>query len=219
VKSQIDNLNIKAVIFDMDGVIIDSEPFWRTAQINALAFYGATITEQECVQLTMGKRLDMISKIWIERHQLKLAPEVIANDIVKKLTQLIQSNGQALAGVVELLDKLSHSGYKIGLATSSSHRVIDAVLTKLAIKPYFDAILSADDEEYGKPHPAVYIRAAKTLGVSPQNCLVIEDSCTGLIAAKAASMTTLLVSPEAHEPQFSLADGHFNSLHEIVDLV
>lgn len=215
---KINNSTIKAVIFDMDGVIIDSEPFWREAQIEALAFYGSVITEDECIKLTMGKRLDAIANIWIQYCHLNISSQELGECTVNKLTQLIEAKGRPLPGIHKLLDKLIHDEYKIGLATSSSHRMIEVVLEKLEIRKYFNAVFSADDDEYGKPHPAVYIRAAKGLGVAPQTCLVIEDSTTGLIAAKAASMTTLLVSPNTHEPKFALADGNYKTLLDVVEL-
>lgn len=209
----------KAVIFDMDGVIIDSEPFWREAQISTLAQYGAVATIEDCIKYTMGKRVDALAQTWVDLFHLNVDGKTLESQIVEKLSQLIRADGQALPGVYELLKTLKQKGYKIALATSSTNDLIATVLGKLEIRAYFDEVCSADDEEYGKPHPAVYLKAAKKIGMPAKDCLVIEDSATGMIAAKAASMTTLLVSHESELPKFSLADGHFKSLLDIVELV
>lgn len=212
-------LHKKAVIFDMDGVIIDSEPFWREAQISTLAEYGAVATVDDCIKHTMGKRIDALAQTWVDLHNLPVEGKQLEVQIVDKLTKLIEQGGQALPGVNQLLQALKEKGYLIALATSSTNALIATVLGKLEVRHYFDEVCSADDEEYGKPHPAVYLKAAQKIGVTPKECIVIEDSATGMIAAKAASMTTLLVSHETHLAKFSLADGNFTSLLEVVDLV
>jgi mannitol-1-/sugar-/sorbitol-6-/2-deoxyglucose-6-phosphatase len=208
-----------AVIFDMDGVIIDSEPFWREAQISTLAEYGATATIEDCIQHTMGKRIDVLAQTWVDLHHLDVDGKTLEAQIVNKLTTLIEQDGKALPGVFELLSTLKAKGYRIGLATSSTNALITTVLGKLDIRDFFVKVCSADDEQYGKPHPAVYLKAAHSLGVSPQDCIVIEDSATGMIAAKAASMTTFLVSHEAHLPKFALANENFETLLEVIDLI
>lgn len=209
----------QAVIFDMDGVIIDSEPFWREAQISTLAEYGAVVTVEDCIKHTMGKRIDALAQTWVDMHNLAVDGKTLEVQIVDKLSKLIEQGGQALPGVNELLEALKAKGYRIALATSSTNALIATVLGKLEIRHYFDQVCSADDEEYGKPHPAVYLKAAQKIDVAPKDCIVIEDSATGMIAAKAASMTTFLVSHETHLPKFSLADGNFETLHEVIELI
>ncbi|WP_038179819.1 hexitol phosphatase HxpB [Vibrio rhizosphaerae] len=212
-------LPYNAVIFDMDGVLIDSEPFWRQAQIETLATYGAEITVEECIQYTMGKRLDTIAAIWCQRCQLEVDPAILAQEIIQKLIVQVREHGRAMPGVHQLLSTLQQAGYRIGLATSSGPEIIQAVLERLEIKDYFSQICSADHEAYGKPHPAVYLSAAHKLDVAPQQCLVIEDSVTGMIAAKAASMTTFVVNEHHPDPRFTLADQCFHSLEEIIPLI
>jgi HAD superfamily hydrolase (TIGR01509 family) len=97
--------------------------------------------------------------------------------------------------------------------------VVNVVLNKLGLAEYFDAISSAEDEEYGKPHPAVYLTTARKLDVQPSSCLVIEDSLNGLIAAKSASMTTYLVSPDCRAPKFAFADNRFSSMLEVIEVI
>lgn len=107
---------------------------------------------------------------------------------------------------------------KIGLATSSYQVLIDCILDTLQIRSYFDAIRSAEHEEYGKPHPAVYLHVAEKLNLNPRNCLVIEDSLNGIISGKAARMTVICVPEKTHhpEPKLNLADAQFDTLHEVV---
>ncbi|MDJ1657037.1 HAD hydrolase-like protein, partial [Raoultella sp. Ech2A] len=146
-------MSIKAVIFDMDGVLIDSEGLWRQAQMEALASLGATVSVEECETLTKGKRLDDIARIWCRHCRLSVAPQRLQQTILQRVTGLIIASGEAMEGVNDALAHFRRCGYKIALATSSSHQVIAAVLDKLALRPWFDAISSADDEAWGKPHP------------------------------------------------------------------
>lgn len=146
-------MSIKAVIFDMDGVIIDSEALWRQAQREALASWGATVSEEECETLTKGKRLDDIARVWCRHCRLAIAPQQLEALILQRIVGLITAKGAAMSGVNETLAHFRGLGYRIALATSSSHQVISAVLDKLSLRSCFDVISSADDEAWGKPHP------------------------------------------------------------------
>lgn len=204
-----------AVIFDMDGVLIDSEPYWRQAQVEVLASYGMTATFDDCIRLTMGRRLDDIAKIWCQYFGLQVASEELQFAIMQAVVALIRQKGEAKQGVKALLDALQRSGVKIGLATSSSMPIIDAVLDSLNIRTYFSVVCSADNEEYGKPHPSVYLTAAQKLDVAANQCVVIEDSVTGMIAGLAAGMTTFAVPDNIADPRFAVANGIFSSLEDI----
>ncbi|WP_418263049.1 hexitol phosphatase HxpB [Flavobacterium faecale] len=204
-------------IFDMDGVIIDSEPHWREAQIKVLARQKISINAEDCIQYTMGKRIDDVAKIWCSLFQLETNPKIIEKEIIDAVVLLIKNKGVAKQGLYELLDYLAKNKYKIALATSSSFPIIDAVFDKLSIRHYFNEVNSADDEEYGKPHPAVYIRVTKKLNINPTDCIVLEDSVTGMIAGKSASMTTLVIPEDPNDPRFSVADQIFSSMTEIID--
>ena len=142
-------MGMQAVIFDMDGVIIDSEALWRQAQIDALAQWGATASVAECETLTKGKRLDEIADTWCRYFQLDLAPQRLEDAILQRITRLIAAKGEPMRGVQEALRYFREAGYKIALATSSSRQVIAAVLNKLSLWHFFDAISSADDEPRG----------------------------------------------------------------------
>ncbi|AGH38056.1 HAD-superfamily hydrolase, subfamily IA, variant 3 [Bibersteinia trehalosi USDA-ARS-USMARC-189] len=209
-------MQIKAVIFDMDGVIIDSEPMWAEAQIKTLHALGQQITEQDCEHLTRGKRIDQIAHIWIERYQLNANAEEVANQILRYAYEAILAQGCAMEGLYPLLDLLQKKNIPLALATSSAPMIIEAVFNKLNLWDYFRVQCSANDEAYGKPHPAVYLTAVQKLNVNINDCLVIEDSVTGLIAAKAAGLQTVIVNPNYADPRFSLADKRVDSLSKLM---
>lgn len=209
-------MHIRAVIFDMDGVIIDSEALWRQAQREALAGCGAKVSEQACETLTKGKRLDDIARVWCQHCQLAIAPQQLQQLILQRITALIAAHGQAMEGVPGLIRHFRGLGYQIALATSSSHQVIAAVLDKLSLRRDFDVISSADDEAWGKPHPAVYLSTLRKLKLSASQCLVIEDSFSGFSAARAAGIATIVVAEDCHHPRFAAAAARHRSLSALL---
>ena len=128
----------------------------------------------------------------------------------------ISQNPQALDGVLQTLVYLQQRKLKIGLATSSSSRLINIVLRELKIQHYFHVACSAETENYGKPHPAVYLKVAEELKVSPTKCLVIEDSYNGVIAGLAAQMKVVCIPEKTHiiNSKLKLADFSFNSMSD-----
>ncbi|MGP8307980.1 hexitol phosphatase HxpB [Vibrio sp. YIC-376] len=209
-------MNLKAVIFDMDGVLIDSEPLWQEAQIESLHSFGVLITRDDCEQMTMGKRVDEIARTWCKAFSLSVPAQELETMILTKLCHRISTSGEAMLGVYEALDYFANQGLKIALATSSNHVVIKAVFERLQLWDKFSVVCSAEDEEYGKPHPDVYLTAAHKLQFAVTECLVIEDSFTGLTAAKRANMTTYLVSPYFEQHKFSIADGRYANLESVM---
>lgn len=206
-----------AVIFDMDGVLIDSEPLWKIAMEEVFRSAGSNLTKSD-FQKTVGLRIDEVVRFWHQHEGWKnVTAQQIENDIVTKMSLLIKEHGKPLDGVQEMLGFLSQMGKKIGLATSSYAVLIDTVLTVLDISNYFDVTHSAEHEVYGKPHPAVYLTAAERLGIHPGRCLVIEDSLNGIISAKAARMNVVCIPEKTHvpEPRLSLADHRFESMRDL----
>jgi sugar-phosphatase len=122
-----------------------------------------------------------------------------------------------MRGVISLLDMLDRLSFKIGLATSSPTRMVTALLEHFGIAHRFQSIISADVVKYGKPHPAVFLHCAESLGSSPHHCLVLEDSVNGAIAGKAARMKVIAVPDELHfdDPRFTIADRKLRSLEEL----
>ncbi|SCW30558.1 haloacid dehalogenase superfamily, subfamily IA, variant 3 with third motif having DD or ED [Klebsiella quasipneumoniae] len=212
-------MSIQAVIFDMDGVIIDSESLWRQAQIEALAQWGATASVKECETLTKGKRLDEIAGTWCRYFQLNVAPSLLKDAILQRITGLIAAEGEPMRGVHEALRYFRHAGYNIALATSSSRQVIAAVLNKLSLWHYFDVICSADEEAQGKPHPAVYLTTLDKLNLDASRCLVIEDSFSGFCAAQAAGIPTVVIAEDSQHARFQAAVGRYRALPELLEVL
>ncbi|MDB3906083.1 hexitol phosphatase HxpB [Crocinitomicaceae bacterium] len=196
----IDRSHFDAIIFDMDGVLIDSEPLWKIAMEEAFLSVGCNITRKD-FQKTVGLRIDEVVRFWYqERGWEGLSCEQLEALIMEKMVALIQANGEPLPGVLETIDYLRTNGYKIGLGTSSYRVLIDTVLETLQLTTSFDFTHSAEDEVHGKPHPAVYLTVAARLMVAPQRCLVIEDSFNGVVAGLAAQMKVVCIPEKTHHP-------------------
>lgn len=207
---------LEAIIFDMDGVLIDSEPLWKIAEVEAFAKVGLNLTYTDCEE-TVGLRIDQVVQLWYDKVKwTNKSVKEVEDDIVDILIREIKEQGKALLGVEDALKKVKATGLKVGLATSSYQRIIDAVVVKLGIGHYFDCMHSAEHEVYGKPHPAVFLTCAEKLGVDPTKCLVIEDSFNGVIAAKAARMKVIAIPEKSHQndPRLVIADQLLNDLSE-----
>ncbi len=208
---------IKAVIFDMDGVLIDSEPFWQESEIDAFERVGLRLTQEMCLA-TMGLRIDEVVAYWHRRHPwADYRPGEMEARIIDGVVERILTRGEAKEGVEPALAFFRERELKIALASSSAYRLIRAVLDRFQLAAEFDCVHSAEEEEYGKPHPGVYLTTARKLGVSPVECLAIEDSFNGVLAAKAARMKCVAI-PDAtmrHDPRFVIADVILGSLAEV----
>lgn len=206
--------HIHAVIFDMDGILIDSEPAWQKAEHQVMQSLGLPVSFDDCLQTT-GLRIDQVVNFWYQRYPWdNYDNQAVATQIVNKVVAHIDAHGAPMTGVIAALDLCKAKGLKIGLATSSSHALVDAVLTKLSIGHYFDAIKSAEYLALGKPHPEVYLNCADALGIAPSHCLAIEDSFNGLVAARAANMQTLAIpAPELRgQTKWGIAHHQADSL-------
>jgi len=213
--------NFKAVIFDMDGVLIDSEPVWKIAMQAVFDEVGCNLTKKD-FQKTVGLRLDEVIKYWHQHAGWEyVSPKEVEDRIVQKMVELLSNDGKPLIGVVDTLKHLKKEGIKIGLATSSYSILIDTVLDKLEIREYFDFTHSAELEDFGKPHPAVYLTVAKKLEVNPLECLVIEDSLNGIISGKAARMKVVCIPEKTHnpEPKLIIADYQFETMADLLKVI
>lgn len=186
-----------AALFDLDGLLIDSEPLWQDAEIAVFGDLGLSLTRQDCAS-TMGWRIDAVVAHW---HQLRgwsgPQPAEVVELIVAEVARLMRARGRALPGVVHALDLCRGAGMRLAVASSSRRVLIDAALDALGLTERFEHLQSAQDEPWGKPHPAVFLAAARALGVEPQRCVVLEDSPPGILAAKAANMGCI-ACPSAH---------------------
>ncbi len=209
--------SIKAVIYDMDGIIIDSEPLWREALIHCFNKVGFDFTQDKC-RVTQGMRLIEVVEYWYAQQPWEgKSLENVEKDILNKVTKLISEKGIAMQGVYESINLFKSKGYKIALASSSATSLINVVLEKLKIKDEFEVIKSAEFLKLGKPNPEVFIQTAEELNVPAINCLVIEDSFHGVLAGKAAVMKVIAVPEEKlqNDLRFSIADYNLKSLNEL----
>ncbi|ABR73990.1 HAD family hydrolase [Actinobacillus succinogenes] len=210
---------IKNVIFDMDGVLVDSEPLWAESQIEILAQYGAVITEPDCEKYTRGLRVDELAAVWVKKFHLNVEPTLLRDKIVELVCRKITEKSVPMDGIYQLLDFLKSKQIPTALATSSNRKVIKTVFDKLKLWDYFPIQCTAADEELAKPHPAVYLSAVKALGATAGDCLIIEDSVTGLIAAKAANVRTFIVNPKFADERFAIADERMASLRDVLNIL
>ena len=213
--------NFEAVIFDMDGVLIDSEPLWKIAMEEVFSALGSKLKKED-FQKTVGLRIDEVIHFWNLQENWGITDESeVEEAIIVKMEGLIAANPHPLEGVIDTLHYLKSKKIPIGLATSSSSRLIKIVLDSLNIRSLFNFFHSAEMEQYGKPHPAVYLTVAKKLAVLPEKCLVIEDSLNGIISAKAAKMKAVCIPEKTHlvDPRLILADYQFESMTEFLRII
>jgi HAD superfamily hydrolase (TIGR01509 family) len=213
---------IRAVIFDMDGVIIDSEPLWRTAERQVFAEVGLELSDADC-EHTMGMRSDEVITHWFERCPWHGAsPAEVEARLIRRMQVLIAERGTAMPGVKRSVAAVRSAGLALALASSSSPVLIDEVLRKLEMTTTFDAVRSALHEEFGKPHPAVFLSTARELGLAPSECAVIEDSIAGVQSAYAAGMRVVAIPPPHlfEDPAYDIADVKLHTLEEFtLDLI
>ncbi|MGE0784321.1 MAG: hexitol phosphatase HxpB [Sandaracinaceae bacterium] len=206
----------RAAIFDMDGLLIDSEPIWREVEIEVFADRGIALTDAMCRETT-GLRIDEVVVHHLARagHGPDGASAMV-DRIVDRMIERVRAEGTPIEGSHEALTLCATLGLALALASSSPRRLIDATLEALGMTARFPVVRSAEHEAYGKPHPAVYLRTAEALGVPPTACVVLEDSINGVIAAKAARMRCIAV-PQEPSPRFAVADAVIDSLGTLSD--
>ena len=205
------------MIFDMDGVLVNSEPLWRLAERQVFAEVGLELTDSDC-ETTMGMRSDEVIEHWY-RHSPWTGPTVseVETRLESRMQELIRERGTAMPGVVQSIRMIRAEGLELGLASSSSPALIETVLSKLTLADAFRVAHSAVTEELGKPHPAVFLSTARMLGIEPSECVAIEDSLAGLRSAKTAGMRVIVVPPQhlCGEPGYDDADIKLRSLEEL----
>jgi sugar-phosphatase len=203
----------------MDGLLIDSEPLWQEAEISSFKKAGIRLDSQMCLQ-TMGLRVDQVVDHWDYRFPGMIGnKKAMIDDIMNRVMSLVAEKGEPRDGVSEILEFVKNKQVKIALASSSPLALIKTTVAKLGIEQYFQELYSAEMEEYGKPHPGVYITTAKILDIAPDRCLAFEDSFNGLLAAKAAMMKCVCVPDESikKSAKVSIADLVLNSLKDFTE--
>ena len=201
----------KAIIFDMDGVLIDSEKLWKQAEHEVFTSLGVKVTD-EYSSITKAMTTFEVTKFWYNKYpweNMKL--EVVEQKVISRVIELIKTENCQINGVKSFIEKLKTRKYKIGLATNSPASVIPVVLEKIDALHLFDSVSSAEFEKRGKPDPAIYYKTAQNLKLKPENCIAIEDSYSGMMAAKNAGMTVIAFTNGDKEIEFEIADDKIES--------
>jgi len=208
---------ITTAIFDMDGLLIDSEPLWYEAALESLAKFKIHINHQEYYSST-GLRTKEFLEYWLGKYKIDLSYIVDTElDITNRVIKKVFEKGEMMPGVETAIQLALQHQLKIGLASSSPLSLINAVLEKTQLADKFTATCSAEHLPYGKPHPQVFIDCAIALESKPVECICFEDSFNGLLAAKAARMKCIVVPlPEQlHAEKWNIAELKLSSLEEL----
>jgi len=173
-----------AVLFDMDGTLIDSEPYWMASEQALAAEHNGSWTEADGLDV-VGMSLDQSSRLLKERANIPLEPDEIVNRLTSDVQNHLSREIPWRPGAKELLKDLRSHGVKTALVTMSMHRMAKQVVDAIDFDA-FDVIVAGDDVRHGKPHPEAYLKAAELLGFEPSRCVAFEDSNSGLTSAESA---------------------------------
>lgn len=209
---------IHAAIFDMDGLLIDSEPLWEQAEHEIIASLGVDTSRHHELPETLGLRIDVVVGLWFD-----LMPwtgpscEEVTALVIKRVVELVEQQRPLKPGVREALQLCKAQGLKVGLASASPLAMQERVLEIFGLRDWFDTLASAEHLPYSKPNPQVYLNAAAQLNISPVNCVALEDSVTGMVASKAARMRSIVVplTESLSDPRWGLADRKLSSLEQL----
>jgi sugar-phosphatase len=198
----------QAAIFDMDGLLIDSEPFWKRAERESFAEVGIEVTE-EMSNVTSPMTTAEVAAHWYAfRPWVGRSMRDLENAVIARVRELISHQGRPLPGVREILHACRSRGWRIALASNSPLTLCEHVVDALDLRPSFDVILSADQVTRGKPAPDIYREAARRLESPPSQCVVFEDSVSGVLAARAAGMVVVAIPSAAQALEQAEPDAH-----------
>ena len=205
---------IEAVVFDMDGVLVDTEHLWDEVREALTEEWGGRYTP-EAQEAMMGMSSPEWSRYLHEVVGLREPPEVINAEVVRRMLERYEMDLPVVPGAVEAVRRLAGEGYRLAVASSSNRELIDGVLRRLQLTELFQATVSSEEVARGKPAPDVYLETARRLGVPPGRCMAIEDSASGIRAAHSAGMR-VIAYPNRHYPPaanvLALADVVIESL-------
>jgi HAD superfamily hydrolase (TIGR01509 family) len=206
------------VIFDMDGVIIDSEPLHHKAERSLLFKYGVNLSDEE-LHSFMGKDATQLLKGFIKTYQLPVEFKSLYIEHRKNLEQVFRNSEIPVTDAFLWIQALDQHKISMGLASSSHRALIDLVLEQLNWKQYFQVIIGGDEIERGKPCPDIYLRAASKLGLRPEQCIAVEDSKNGVYSAAEAGCYVLgYINPNSGNQDLSHSHRIFNDF-ESLDIV
>ena len=207
----------RAVIFDMDGLLLDTETLWHESEVELFRRHGVEFTREDQMAV-IGTSRAITSRYFAER--LGWPPErgdELVDEMVGLMHARVRRQVHARPGAVELIDGLRRlDGVRLGLASNSPRFLVDEAVGSAGFAGAFDAIVTADDVEHAKPAPDIYLRACSLLGVAPSEAVALEDSASGVTAAKAAGLTCIAV-PLFAETDVSAADRVIESLEELLE--
>ena len=189
---------IDAVVFDMDGVLVDTEHLWDEVREALTEEWGGRYTP-EAQEAMMGMSSREWSRYLHETVGLEQPPDVINDEVVRRMLARYETDLPVVPGAADAVRRLAESGLRLAVASSSNRELIDAVLRRLELADLFAVTVSSEEVARGKPAPDVYLEAARRLGVDPARCVAIEDSGSGIRAAHAAGMH-VIAYPNRHYP-------------------
>jgi HAD superfamily hydrolase (TIGR01509 family) len=209
-------VTLEATLFDMDGLLIDSEILWHKAEVEIFGRLGVPMSASDG-RSTKGLFVNEVVEYWFGLYPWS-GPSTgeVVEELLQRVGDLVESEGRLMPGALRAIDLASQHG-SIALASSTPVELINRCLNHFHLVDRFVSIHSAQFEPYGKPHPGVFLTAAASLGIRPTRCLVFEDSSAGVLGAKAASMFVVAVpTPEDRDdPVFALANLVLHSLEEL----
>lgn len=209
---------IETAIFDMDGLLIDSEPLWLQAELDIFGALGLDLSGRHKLPDTLGLRIDLVVKMWHMAMPWQGASlDEVSARITERALELVQQTRPLLPGVQQALELCRSQALNIGLASASPLHMQQQVLKMFDLEGYFDQLVSAEFLPYSKPHPEVYLIAAERLGSDPLRCITLEDSFNGMIATKAARMRSIVIpaAENLQDPRWVLADHRLDSLEQL----
>jgi len=187
---------IKGIIFDLDGLLIDSEPYWREGDYLLAKKYGFPLTDEFRKQL-MGRGIKECSEIFIKSFNLKESVDVLTKDRLDFLYQTLFEKLTSMPYSLEIIQKLKKQGYVLALATAGhAAETAKKILDQLSILGYFSQVVSGLEVKRSKPAPDIFLEAAKRMGLMPNECIVLEDAINGVMAGKAAGMKVIGVKED-----------------------
>jgi HAD superfamily hydrolase (TIGR01509 family) len=210
---------VEAVVFDMDGVLVDSEGLWDAARQRATLEHGGSWSEHAQRDM-MGMSSLEWSRYMHEELGVELEPEAISQEVVARMEGLYRERLPLIDGAREAVERVAD--LRLGLASSANRPLIELALELAGIRQLFAATVSSEEVPRGKPAPDVYLEAARRLGVAPEACAAVEDSHNGILSARAAGMRTIAIPNPAFPPEpnaLAQADVVLESIRELTPAV